>query len=169
MEPIKTQLMTLEQINQLLYLPLNNDFTSHFEKYENGVFVMDRNHEYTAFINSSNILYVVKIGGETWRDYISSKYKSKGGAMKIYEEKIDNLLIETREKSKSYLEKSNIVKCYKILGPNVSIYRLDDEESEIIAESEKQEKYKDRQNPSDEISYLGLRADEFETGYWNLD
>lgn len=167
MEPIKTQLMTVEEINHFFNLPQNNDFTSYFEKYENGVFFMDRNYAYTAYLNTPKISYILKVDADAWRDYISEKNKSIDRPVKIYEEKIEYLLKDTLENSKKILHKTNEIKFYKIVAPNVFPYQLSDEESEFMDGFE-EEQY-DRPNPYDDIPYLGLRADEQETGHWNID
>lgn len=167
MEQIKTQLMSVDQIKQFFNLPQNNDLSSYFEKYENGVLIMDRNYDYTAYLNTPNILYIVKVQSDTWRDYISEKFKSNDFPIKIFESKIEYLPEDTIENLKKFLNNTNEIKFYKIVAPNCFPYRLSDEESKFMDGFE-EEQY-DRRNPYDDIPYLGLRADEQETGYLNLD
>jgi hypothetical protein len=79
------QILLLEEINKIIGLPVDNDFSNYIEKYDNGVFRTDRNFEYTAYINNSIKTFIVSFNSELWHKYISQKTKISCVRLKLYQ------------------------------------------------------------------------------------
>ncbi len=156
--------LRLTEINQLFGLSLNNDFSSYIEKYDNGVPVMDRNYNYTAYFRNSEISYIIELSSDALSKIERELFSPILRLIKIKDGKNSQ---EKLDKAKKKFN-STIIECYYIVTTNVFFQYLDDEESELYKELDNQ---KDENYPDiyDDIPYLGLPEDEQETGHWNID
>ena len=88
MENAEYKDLTLKEINQRLGLSPNNDFSNYVEKYDNGVPIMDRNYNYTAYFKNHKTSYIIVFSSDVF-----SKIRNKK------EEDSPTLrLIKTKEK-----------------------------------------------------------------------
>lgn len=158
--------LTLSEINQRFGLSPNNDFSKYIEKYDNGIPLMDRNYRYTAYFRNSEISYVIEFSSDALSKIRNSK-EEDSLILRLIKTKEGYTPQEKLDKAKKKFN-SSIINYYEIVTTNVFVSYLDDEESELYEECDKQN---DGSYPDiyDDIPYLGLPEDEQETGHWNID
>lgn len=170
MERIETEKLTLEEINKRFGLPKDNDFYEYLDKHENGVLLMDRNRNYTAYFYDSPITFIILIDSDTFSKYISKRKGSKIDSSQTLQ-LVNNRFIskEKLEKAKELFNCDKAIISYGIHPLNKVLYFINDEENEMMEEWNKQPKHDYYKNPYEDLPYLGLSEDEFETGHWNVD